>query len=162
MGKFHDLMDRELRIRGLAEGTRENYLSCMRCFVRHFMRPPDELTAEDVKQYQLHLTKERRLSWGAFNLHVCAIRFFYRYVLAVDWQVDHISYQRTGRRLPVVLSGNEVLALFDAATNLKHRAIVMTLYSAGLRIGEALHLRPADIDSGRMMIRVQDGRGTTP
>ena len=78
MGKFQDLMDRELRIRGLAENTRASYLEKMRCFVRHFMRPPDQLTAEDVKQYQLFLTKERRVSWSTFNIHVCAIRFFYR------------------------------------------------------------------------------------
>ena len=67
MGKFQDLMDRELRIRGLAEGTRESYLRSMRCFVRHFMRPPDQLGAEEVKRYQLHLTKERRVAWGTFN-----------------------------------------------------------------------------------------------
>ena len=90
MGKFQDLMDRELRIRGLAESTRQSYLEKMRCFVRHFMRPPDELTVEDVKQYQLFLTKERRVSWSTFNVHVCAIRFFYRDVLRVTWEIEHI------------------------------------------------------------------------
>ena len=98
MGKFQDLMDRELRIRGLAENTRRSYLDTMRCFVRYFMRPPDQLTAEDVKQYQLFLTKERRVAWSTFNVHVCAIRFFYRHVLPVPWDVEHIPYQRTGRR----------------------------------------------------------------
>lgn len=159
MGKYFDLMDRELRVRGLAERTRETYLWSMRCFVRHFMLPPDQLTAEHVKQYQLHLTKERQVAWSTFNIHVCAIRFFYRNVLAVDWPVEHISYQRKGRRLPVVLSGDEVLALLSAVTNVKHRAILMALYSAGLRCGEALHLRVGDIDSGRMMIRVVSGKG---
>lgn len=159
MGKFQDLMDRELRIRGLAENTRRSYLETMRRFVRHFMRPPDQLTAEDVKQYQLFLTKERRVSWSTFNVHVCAIRFFYRHVLPVPWDVEQIPYQRTGKRLPVVLSGEEVLALFDAATNLKHRAILMTLYAAGLRASEAVHLRSTDIDSQRMMIRIAQGKG---
>ena len=159
MGKFQDLMDRELRIRGLAENTRRSYLDTMRCFVRHFMQPPDQLTAEDVKQYQLFLTKERRVAWSTFNVHVCAIRFFYRHVLPVPWDVEHIPYQRTGRRLPVVLSGEEVVALLDATTNLKHRAILMTLYSAGLRTSEAVHLRSTDIDSQRMMIRVAEGKG---
>ena len=125
MGKFQDLMDRELRIRGLAENTRTSYLEKMRCFVRHFMRPPDQLTPEEVKQYQLFLTKERRVTWSTFNVHVCAIRFFYREVLRVPWDVEHIPYQRTGKRLPVVLSGEEVVALLVAATNLKHRAIIM-------------------------------------
>jgi integrase/recombinase XerD len=159
MGKFYDMMDRELRIRGVAEGTRESYLRCMSCFVRHFMRPPDELGAEEVKQYQLFLTKERHLSRGSFNVHVGAIRFFYRHVLTAAWRVEQITFQRPNRRLPVVLSGNEVLVLLDAVTNSKHRAILMTLYAAGLRIGEALRLRTADIDSGRMMIRVQEGKG---
>ncbi len=159
MGKFQDLMDRELRIRGLAENTRKSYLEKMRCFVRHFMRPPDQLTAEDVKQYQLFLTKDRRVTWSTFNVHVCAIRFFYRAVLQVDWDVEHIPYQKTGKRLPVVLSGQEVIALLNAAKNLKHRAILMTLYSAGLRASEAVHLRLEDIDSKRMMIRVAQGKG---
>ena len=159
MGRFHDLMDRELRIRGLAENTRKSYLEKMRCYVRHFMRPPDQLTVEDVKQYQLFLTKERRVKWSTFNVHVCAIRFFYREVLKVDWDVEHIPYQKTGKRLPEILSGDEVVALLDAVTNLKHRAILMVLYSAGLRAGEALHLRPVNIDSQRMMIRVEQGKG---
>jgi site-specific recombinase XerD len=159
MGKFHDLMDRELRIRGLAENTRRSYLETMRHLVRHFMRPPDQLTAEDVKHYQLFLTQKRRVSWSTFNLRVCAIRFFYRHVLPVPWDVEQIPYQRTGKKLPLVLSGEEVVALLDAATNLKHRAILMTLYAAGLRASEALHLRPADIDSQRMMIHVAQGKG---
>ena len=159
MGKFQDLMDRELRIRGLAENTRRSYIEKMRRFVRHFMRAPDQLTAEDVKQYQLFLTKDRRVTWSTFNVNVCAIRFFYRNVLRVEWNVEHIPYQKTSTRLPVVLSGGEVIALLDAATNLKHRAILMTLYSAGLRTGEAIHLRLEDIDSQRMMIRVEQGKG---
>ena len=161
MGKFQDLMDRELRIRGLAENTRTSYLAKMRCFVRHFMRPPDELTAEDVKQYQLYLAKDRRVAWSTFNVHVCAIRFFYRDVLRVTWEVEHLPYQKTGRRLPVVLSGEEVSALLDAATNLKHRALLMALYSGGLRTSETVHLRLEDIDSQRMMIRVAPGKGRT-
>jgi site-specific recombinase XerD len=159
MGKFQDLMDRELRIRGLAENTRRSYLEKMRRFVRHFMRPPDQLTAEDVKQYQLFLAKDRRMTWSTFNVHVCALRFFYQHVLRVEWNVEHIPYQKTGKKLPVVLSGEEVVALLDAATNLKHRAILMTLYSAGLRVSEAVHLRLEDIDSQRMMILVGHGKG---
>ncbi len=159
MGKFHDLMDRELRIRGFAKGTRKCYLANMRQFVRHFMRPPDQLTAEDVKQYQLFLTKERRLKWSTFNTHVCAIRFFYSEVLGVDWDVKQIPYQKAGKKLPEVLSRDEVVSLLDAVTNLKHRAIVMTLYSGGLRVGEALHLRARNIDGQRMMIHIEQGKG---
>ena len=74
MGKFQDLMDRELRIRGFAENTRTSYREKMRCFVRHFMRPPDELTAENVKQYQLYLTKDRRVAWSTFNVQIGAMK----------------------------------------------------------------------------------------
>lgn len=159
MGKLQERMDRELRIRGCAENTRKSYIEKMRCFVRYFMRPPDELTAEDVKQYQLFLTKTKRVSWSTFNVHVCAIRFFYRQVLRVNWDIEQIPYQKRGRKLPVILSGGEICALLDTTANLKHRALLMTLYSAGLRVGEALHLEPVDIDSGRMMIRVDQGKG---
>jgi len=159
MGKFHDLMDREIRIRGFSENTRQSYLGSMRCFVRHFMRAPDELGVEHVKAYQLYLTKERCVAWSTFNVHVCAIRFFYQRVLKVDWSVEQIPYQRKGKRLPVVLSKDEVVSLLGAVANLKHRAILMTLYSAGLRSGEAVHLHIRDIDSARMMIRVEQGKG---
>jgi len=160
MGKFYDLMDRELRIRGFAESTRISYLERMRSLVRHFRKPPDQLGPEEVKQYLLFLATQRRLKWSTFNLYVCSFRFFYRQVLRIPWDVRvEIPYQRTGKRLPVVLSGEEVLKLLDAANTLKHRAILMTLYAAGLRVSEALHLRPADIDSHRMMIRVAQGKG---
>jgi len=159
MGKFYDLMDRELRVRGLAESTRKNYLCYMRCFVRHFMLPPDELGLEHAKQYQLYLAKERRVSYDTFNGHVSAIRFFYEQVLDGGFDVERITYQRAGRKLPVVLSRKEVLALFDAVSNLKHRTILMALYSGGLRVGEGLHLKGSDVDSHRMTIRVRQGKG---
>lgn len=160
MGKFYDLMDRELRIRGYAENTRINYLARMRSLVRHFRKPPDQLGPEEIKQYLLFLATNRRLKWSTFNLYVCSFRFFYRQVLRVPWEFKaDIPYQRSGKRLPVVLSGAEVLKLLDGANSLKHRAILMTLYSAGLRVSEATHLHPADIDSQRMMIRIAQGKG---
>ena len=159
MGKFYDLMDRELRVRGLAENTRKNYLCYMRCFVRHFMLPPDQLGLEHAKEYQLHLTKERRVSYDTFNGHVSAIRFFYDHVLDCGFDVERITYQKTGRKLPIVLSCEEVLALFDAVSDLKYRTILMTLYSGGLRVSEGLHLKAPDVDSHRMTLRVDQGKG---
>ncbi len=158
MGRFHDLMDRELRIRGYSESTRKTYLAGVQRLVRHFMRPPNEITCEDIRQYQLHLVKDRGLKWNTFNVAVCAIRFFYRDVLRVEWDVETIPYHRTGRLLPVILSQPEVAALLDAVTNLKHRSILMLLYAGGLRVSEALHLRIPDIDSGRMMIRIEQSK----
>ena len=98
MGKFYDLMDRELRIRGFAESTRISYLERMRSLVRHSRKPPDQLGPEEVKQYLLFLATNRRLKWSTFNLYVCAFRFFYRQVLRVPWDVKvDIPYQRTGK-----------------------------------------------------------------
>ena len=124
MGRFRDRMDEDLRIRGYSANTRECYLRCVRHFVRHFMRPPDQLTPEHIRRYQLYLARDRHVSWPYFNQIVCALRFFYRQVLKKDWAVEQIPYQRTGRTLPEILSPQEVAALFRATPNLKHRALL--------------------------------------
>ena len=96
MGRFRDRMDEELRIRGYSANTRDCYLRRVRHFVRHFMIPPDRLTPEHVRQYQLYLTRDRHVAWTSFNQTVCALRFFYGQVLKQDWAVEQIPYQRTG------------------------------------------------------------------
>lgn len=159
MGRFHDRMDEDLRIRGYSANTRASYLRGVRHFVRHFMRPPDQLTPEHIRQYQLYLTRDRRVSWSYFNQIVCALRFFYRQVLKTDWAVEQIPYQRTGRKLPEILSPQEVAALLRATPNLKHRALLMTMYAGGLRVSEVTHLRVTDIDGQRMVIRIEQGKG---
>ncbi|MGH2625027.1 MAG: tyrosine-type recombinase/integrase, partial [Anaerolineales bacterium] len=123
------------------------------------MRPPDQLTPEHIRQYQLYLTRDRHVSWTYFNQVVCALRFFYRQVLQKDWAVEQIPYQRTGRKLPEILSPQEVAALFRATPNLKHRALLMTMYAGGLRVSEVTHLRVTDIDRQRMVIRIEQGQG---
>jgi integrase/recombinase XerD len=134
MGEFRDRMERDLQIRGFSPLTQKCYLARMKAMVRFFMRPPDELTLEDVNAYQLYLTRDRKVGWSTFNQSVCAIRFFYGVTLNRDWDIRHIPYQKTGRKLPVVLSCEEVSELFQAVTNIKHRAILMTAYSGGLRV----------------------------
>jgi len=159
MGKFHDLMDRDLQIRGYAPGTCEDYLSAVKNFVRFFKRPPDELTLEHINQYQLHLTRERNVSWSHFNVVVCALRFFYKVTLQKDWEVKRIPYRKAGRKLPEILSQEQIVRFFTSIPNLKHRAVLMTMYAAGVRVSEALHLRPSDIDSSRMVLRIEQGKG---
>ena len=158
MGTFRDRMDEELRLRGYAATTRDTYLRIARNFVRHFMLSPDQLTLEHIHRYQLELTR-RRLSWCSFNQIVCALRFFYREVLGKDWDVRRIPYQKTRRRLPEILSAQEIGALFTATSNLNHRALLLTMYAGGLRVGEVTHLRVSDIDSHRMVIRIEQGKG---
>ena len=159
MGRFRDRMDEELRIRGYRANTRECSLRRVRHFVRHFMTPPDRLTPEPVRQYQLYLTRDRHVSWTSFNQTVCAVRFFYRQVLKQDGAVEQIPSQRTGSQLPEILSPQEVSALLQAPRHLKHRARLMTMYAAGLRVAEVTPLRITDIDGQRLMIRVEQGQG---
>jgi integrase/recombinase XerD len=159
MGQFQDRMDADMEIRGLALNTRKAYLRAMRRFVQHFMRPPDEMTEEDIRRYQLHLTRERKVSWGVFNLAVAGIKFFYRVTLKKKWDIEEIPYQRKPRKLPEILSAEKVLALISSLRNLKHRTILMTMYSAGLRVSELVSLKVTDIDSQRMVIRVEQGKG---
>ena len=127
--------------------------------MRYFMRPPDQLSLEDIHTYQLHLTRERKVSWGVFNQAVAALRFFYGVTLEQDWDIRRIPYQKTGRKLPVVLSQGEVQALLQTPKNLKHRALLMTAYAAGLRVSEVVNLQLQDIDSGRRMLRIEQGKG---
>jgi site-specific recombinase XerD len=159
MGYFRDLMDREMRIRGFADRTRQSYLGCVRRFVGYYMVRPDRLTLEDVNRYQLYLTRDRQVAWSTFNQSVCALRFFFIVTLKRDWNLQQLPYHKRRRRLPQVLSRLEVRALFDSVQNLKHRAILMTLYGGGLRVSEALSLRVTDIDSDRMTIRIHWGKG---
>jgi len=159
MGEFRDRMERDLQIRGFSRSTQQCYLARMKAMVRFFMRPPDELTLEDIHSYQLYLTRDRKVCWSSFNQSVGAIRFFYGVTLNKDWDIQRIPYQKTGRKLPVVLSVEEVSKLFQVVTNLKHRSILMTAYAGGLRVSEVTHLHISDVDGQRMMLRVEQGKG---
>lgn len=159
MGKFRERFERDLQIRGYADNTVNQYVYCVRNLVRHFMRPPDKLTIDDINDFQLHLTKERKVAWSTFNLYVFAVRIFFLQTLKKDWDIKAIPYQKTGRKLPEIFSGSELSALFKAVANIKHRAILMATYSAGLRVSEVVHLQVSDIDSERMVVRVEQGKG---
>jgi site-specific recombinase XerD len=116
--------------------------------------------AEDVQDYQRYLMRERKVSFSSFNQSTCALRAFFRECLGrSEWAVERLPYQRKRRILPEILAAEEVAALFDACCNLKHKALLMTAYSGGLRLSETLALLPSDIDSKRMMIRVEQGKG---
>jgi site-specific recombinase XerD len=159
MGQLSDRFECAMAIRGLADSTRAQYQGNVRNFVRFFGRSPDEATVDDVNKYQHHLVR-RKISWSFFNQIVAALRFFYEVTLKTGWRIDQIPYaRRTGRRLPVILSPEEVVRFITAIPYLKHRVILMTIYAAGLRISEVLRLRTTHIDSQRMVIRVEQGKG---
>jgi len=102
---------------------------------------------------------EKRVSWSLYNQTICALRFFYRATLQRDWAIEHIPFPRQERKLPIVLSLSEVARFFEAVANIKYRAILMTAYAGGLRTSEVVHLRVSDIDSQRMVIRIEQGKG---
>jgi site-specific recombinase XerD len=149
----------DLKVRNRSSRTIKTYVAQVANFARHFGKSPELLGPEEIRQYQVYLVEQRRVSWSYFNQAVCALRFLYRHTLGRDWAVEHIPFPRQPRKLPVVLSQGEVIRLFDAVRSLKQRAILMTGYATGLRLSELTHLQVSDIDSERMMIRVRQGKG---
>jgi len=137
----------------------DKHLACVRRFALYFHRFPDELGDPEIREYLHYLIRGRNVSQGAVTQAYGALKFFYETTLKRDWEGFRIPKGKMGRRLSIILSQREVEALFGAIKNLKHRAILMTIYSAGLRVSEALHLKLTDIDSERMTIRVEHGKG---
>ena len=158
MGQFRDAMEEELRLRNYSERTREAYVYCVREQVRFVGSAPDVTGPEEVRRYLMHLA-QKPVSWSFFNQSVCALRFFYAKVLKREWGVERIPFHRRGRRLPVILGPDEVERLLAAATSLRDRALLETAYGCGLRLSEIRPLKVSDIDSARMVLRIEQGKG---
>ena len=151
-------MIEDMRLRNLANRTIDTYVDRVAAFARHFGTSPEHLGSDHIRAYLLHLV-EQGASWAQFNQTRSALRFLYRTTLKRGWVDDGVVCAKTPRKLPVVLSLDEVAQFFAAIRNLKHRAILMTAYAAGLRLSEVAALRVEDIDSRRMVIRVRQGKG---
>ena len=149
----------ELQRRNYSSRTIRLYLRHVAEFAKHFHRSPDQLGAEDIRQYQLFLIQEKKLAWSSYNQIVCALRFFYAKTLKRAFLLQEIPFPRMEQRLPTILSREEVARILTVPPHLKTRALLMTIYAAGLRRSEAAHLRVNDIDSGRMTITVRQGKG---
>jgi integrase/recombinase XerD len=148
----------DLRVRNRSPRTMERYVSLVARFAKHFGRSPEALGPEEVRAYQLHLI-ERRVSWSYFNQTVCALRFLYGKTLGRPEQVAMIPFGKRPKKLPCVLSPEEVARLLDAAAPGRERVMVQTTYACGLRLEELMHLQVADIDSSRMVVHVRQGKG---
>ena len=159
MGALRERMVREMQLRRLAPGTQKAYVRAVAELTRHYGRSPDRIGPEQVKSYLLYLMNQRRLNWSTVNVVSAAVRFFYGQTLGRPDVGRAIPPRRTPRRLPEVLGTEEIRRLFAATDNLKHRLLLMTAYAAGVRVSELVRLKPADIDSSRMMIRVRQGKG---
>jgi integrase/recombinase XerD len=160
MTPLRQRMLEDMQVRNLAPNTQHAYLDNVARFARHFGRSPAELGPEEIRAYQVYLIRERHLAPSSLEIAVCALRFLYTVTLHKGWPVDAvIPAPKKPRRLPVVLSPEEILHFLACVPALKHRAILTTCYAAGLRVSEVVHLRPTDIDSRRMVIRVDQGKG---
>src|SRR5664279_1607631 len=153
-------MTEDMQVRNLALNTQTSYLQQVSLFARHFNKSPEELGPEEIRAYQVYLTNEKKLASGSILIAVAALRFLYKVSLKREWAFDEvIPAPKKPQKLPVVLSPEEVLEFLRCVRNAKQRTILTTCYATGLRISEVVHLKPTDIDSKRMVIRVEQGKG---
>jgi integrase/recombinase XerD len=149
----------DLRIRNYAPSTVECYIRSVAEFAKHFNKPPDQLGAEEIRSWQLYLLNEKRVKLATYIQAVCGLRFFYRNTLNRKIEIDRIPLPRYEKKLPVILTKEEVKALLEAPRNLGHRAILATMYGTGLRVSEAINPKVSDLDRGRKLIHVRGGKG---
>ena len=159
MSPLRRRMIEDMTVRNLSPATQRSYVHAVSKFSRYFGRSPARLGLEDVHAFQVHLVSTG-ISWPALNQIVCALRFFYGVTLGRGEIPERIPYAREPRKLPVVLSADEVVRFLEAVPSLKTRAALTTAYAAGLRASETVGLKVGDIDSGRMVIRVEAGKGS--
>jgi integrase/recombinase XerD len=160
MTPLRQRMIEDMQIRNLSPHTQRAYCGYVSLFARHFRKSPEFLGPDNIRAYQVHLVRDKQLSSSSVNVAISAIRFLYKVTLKREWDLDGvIPTSRHQHKLPVVLSPQEVASFLDAVESLKHRVILTVCYAAGLRISEAVRLTPTAIDSQRMVIRVEQGKG---
>jgi site-specific recombinase XerD len=159
MGALREQMDQDMVLRGFSARTRESYLAAVAAMAKFYRRSPDRIDEPEVQRYLLHLIQERKLAWSSCNIAVSGLRFFYHTTLKRAQVQFDIPRARAPQKLPQILSREEIARLIELTPNLKHRVILMLAYGAGLRVSELCHLKLGDIDSSRMSIRVEQGKG---
>jgi site-specific recombinase XerD len=154
------MMLEELQRRNYAKNTIDRYIFAVEDFSRRFQRPPDCLGPRHIREYQAELFTKRKLAANTVALHLAALRFFYTKTLKKSWSIAETPYpKRARRRLPTILSQEEVAQLIDAALTPFHRTVLMTLYATGVRRAELTQLKVTDVDSKRMVVHIKGGKG---
>ncbi len=149
----------DMKLRNYSQSTIDAYTYHLGKFAHFLGKSPLEATPEDVRSFQLHMIEVRKIQWSSFNQAVCGLRFFFRTTSPRSWHVDMIPFGKRPKKLPAVLSGEEVNGLLSCVKCHKHRVFLLTQYAAGLRLNEAARLKISDIDSKRMQLRVACGKG---
>ena len=159
MTHLRKMMLEDLQRRHYSGATTRYYIRKVEAFARYFRRPPDRLGPQHIREYQAHLFTKRKLSPGSVTTYLCALRFFYIQTLKRPWSIADTPYPKKTHRLPTILSQEEVAQLIDAAPIAFYRTVLMTLYATGVRNAELTRLKISDIDSRRMVIHIQGGKG---
>jgi site-specific recombinase XerD len=153
-------MIQDLQLRNLAQGTVKAYVREVARFAKHYGCSPERLSGEQVRQYLVHLVEQKRVGWSQYNMARCALQFLYNVTLGRPQRIEKLPWAKPPRRLPTVLSVQEVGRMIDVAARCpRDKALLMTTYGAGLRVSEAVALKAQDIDSPRMLIHVRLGKG---
>ena len=158
MGKLRDRMAEDLKLRRYAPATCKRYLNCARAYAAYHRRSPEEMGEEEVRTFLLYLVDERQIGPAMQKMYVAALKFLYGTTLRRPEVMAAIPFPRVPKSLPVILSGSEMVRLFEALDSTKHRAVVLTTYGTGLRISEVCSLEVGDIHSRRGLIHVRDGK----
>ena len=159
MSALRKQMEADMALRGLAYRTRQAYIESVAKVAKFYGKSPDQISEPECQRYLLHLLQERKLAHSSCNVVASALQFFYRVTLKQREVEFCLPRPKVPQRLPQILSREEVAALFENTPNLKHRAFLMTTYGGGLRLLEACHLKVSDIDSDRMTLRIEQGKG---
>lgn len=159
MGKLYDKMNSDLKLLRYGDTTRKAYLRCCENFVKHFMKPPTELGAAEIRLFFEHLVNKEHAGEAKQKMYVAALKFLYDRTLQRPEAVVNIPWPRVSHPLPDILSGTEVTQVLLAIDSIKYRAIIMTAYAAGMRLFEACKLQISDIDSKRGLIHIRMGKG---
>jgi site-specific recombinase XerD len=159
MTELRQRMLDDLQLRNFSPHTQSAYLSAVARFARHFGVSPERLGPEEVRQYLLLMVHQRHVAWSTYNITLCALRFFYQTTLGRAGLLDGIPCPKEPKRLPVVLSREEVAIFLAAAPRLKSRTMLTMAYAAGLRVSEIVALEVGDIDNQRMLIRIRQAKG---
>ena len=159
MTHLRQMMLEELQRCNYAQSTAEAYIHAVKEFAAYYHKPPDRLGPRQINGYQLYLLRDRNLAPRTVRVRMAGVRFFFVRTLKRHYPPSEFRYPKVERRLPVVLSQDEVKNMIDAATTLMHRTMLMTLYSTGMRRAELVSLKVSDIDSDRMVVHIRQGKG---